>query len=201
MNSPSKTLWNRTSDHAALYESLVAKLGVSSGIALTPHGELLQSIGRIYYDRMNNGFGNGPFKQEFRVLSNNCYALLPYLSHEDWGDFRSEFQEMNLGEKVIQGQHWSGDELLEKVVSAVTQAVATKDVEYKDVYRRIDELVADFNGDSKENADRAMAFTIKTIRSNESSIDLVKMVALSSIQALDPHSLLKPPKVMKRNHP
>lgn len=190
----SKTLWHHTSDHTALYGSLNGKLGSGYGPALTPHGELLQSIIRIYCDRYNNGFGNGPFKSEFKTVSDNIYACLPFISHEDFSNFRSEMHEIDLGAQVLKGNTWSGDVFLEKVAVAIVQAVAVMDQNYTDHYRNISELVDDLKGDSEVDQLRATDFVIKLIRSPDVSIDVMRQVSLAAIEALNPDCLPKPEK-------
>lgn len=59
------TYWNQTGRFEQLYRDLTAKLVPEEGKSLTPHGELLRAIGRIYYDWFNNGgcnFDNPSFK-------------------------------------------------------------------------------------------------------------------------------------------
>lgn len=117
------TLWNNASPLQATYEALAAALVPAYGAALTPHGELLRAATRVYYDRYNNGFGNGPFTDEMQVLEAHQPAIESLIGAEPVRDFRRAFAHTGLGAKVV-GQSWSGDEPLERVLQGVVQVVA-----------------------------------------------------------------------------
>ncbi len=53
------TYWNNAGLFQSEYNSLFAKLVPHEGKAKTDEGEALRCISRIYYDRYNNGSGNG----------------------------------------------------------------------------------------------------------------------------------------------
>lgn len=76
---------------SAAQEMLYKKLVPPVGPAETPHGELLRSIGRVYYDVYNNGFCNWKlFRNEVELLQSKIPELASYMENPSyWGRRRS----------------------------------------------------------------------------------------------------------------
>lgn len=118
------TFWNNASPLQATYDTLASALVPAYGAALTPHGELLRAATRIYYDRYNNGFGNGPFTDEMQVLEAHQPAIEALIGAEPMRDFRRAFAHSGLGARIVSGPSWSGDAALERVLEGVVKVVA-----------------------------------------------------------------------------
>ena len=181
------TIWSGKSPLEATKERLWGALIPQSGSCLTSHGELLRAVGRIYYDRNNNGFGNGPFKAWDKVICNHYDQISEYMVHCSLRDFLEEFCFINYGEDVVP-RDWTGDKSLEELIKATICAVEKMDAQYQG-YRKVDDIVADLNSgeDAKRNA--ALAFMKEKITSRETDPDIVKELALVAVTGLGKVSL------------
>jgi hypothetical protein len=103
------------------------------GAALTPHGELLRCVRRIYYDCYNNGFGNGPFEHEWSVIESHRDGLIKHVDPKDFDDFARAFRRKGLGEFILDhgSANWEGAAPMEKVVAAAVQHVAAEYAHWK----------------------------------------------------------------------
>ncbi len=108
--------WDEKGQFNDLYNELYRKLVPDTGRAETDEGEVLRTISKIYYDRYNNGFGNGPFN--IAMLDKYAPEFTNYLDNPgDWEVFLRAFQRTNFGEKIV--YNWVGDRYMESVLSAI----------------------------------------------------------------------------------
>jgi hypothetical protein len=117
--------WHNEGRFQAVYEKLYKKLVPFMGGSGSEHGEALRAISKIYYDRYNNGFGNGPFFEQFDALRRTYKFWVRYLDDPvTWLEFMDEFELFGWGADVVSGHHWVGDGHMEKITEAVIQWVA-----------------------------------------------------------------------------
>lgn len=117
----SKTYWNNEGKYQADYDRLWAKLVPDSGRAETMRGELLRAISRIYYDRFNNGFGNGPHTEENATLVVWAREL-----GSAFTNFEAAFENTGFGEEGVE-REWEGDAAMEKLVDRIIKVVKNKE--------------------------------------------------------------------------
>ena len=177
------SIWNNNSPLQETKDRLWTALVPHRGACFTMHGELLRSVIRIYHDRNNNGFGNGPFHQQDKIIRNHSEALIEFMDWDDLKAFWHEFSYMKLGEKVLQSKKWDGDEFLEKLVDATILAVEKIDSTY-DGYRMVSELIADVQSSEQAKREKALQIAKEKMNSWNMDADLIKELAIASLTAL-----------------
>jgi hypothetical protein len=124
---PIASYWNSTGPSSEYDEELFRKLIPISGPAPTSYGELLREITRIYYDRFNNGFGNGPHTTEMIEVFKS--EIEQYLADpEDYTTFMLHFHNLNKGMGMVgpaapRGEGWVGDRSMENMLHAIITVV------------------------------------------------------------------------------
>ena len=111
--------WGNKGKYQEKYDTLWEELVPDEGRASTQHGELLRLISKVYYDRYNNGFGNGPFKrvdQYLKKYSDGIKSNMP--NPKDFDTFMKHFRDINYGEEIVR-RDWEGDRYLEEVCDGV----------------------------------------------------------------------------------
>jgi hypothetical protein len=184
MNTPS--IWNHDSPHKALYDELWSKLVVvpASGPALAPHAELLRSVSRIYYDRFNNGFGNGPFDDEFSIISRHCFELAELMPPGYLNLFINSFEFLDRGEKILRTGKWEADAALESLIGAAILYVAKIEKTYKGP-RSVADLLDGLNSNDQEVRTSTKQEAIGFIDNPETPIEMLKAFALSAITRIE----------------
>ena len=113
--------WNSKGEYQKEYDALWDKLVPSEGEAETIPGEVLRAISRIYYDRYNNGFGNGPWADMVSTLKLHEKNIKQHMNPGAFDTFMKMFEGINYGEQVV--ETWEGDPYMEEVVSGVVKYV------------------------------------------------------------------------------
>jgi hypothetical protein len=178
-----QSFWNSNSPMQERYEELFEKLVPTFGESITSHGELLRCVGRIYYDRYNNGFGNGPFDDEFKIIVSSEAQILQHLSHDDLREFKRAFKNMNLGERQIDDE-WVGDESMEKLMAAVVKvADQCEKTMVSSPFKGVDDLLAGIRSEQADLRKEARAYALDLLEQNHPWIttDMVTQFALAAL--------------------
>ena len=116
--------WDKTHPLSLLSEALYAELVPSFGRAATPHGELLRSMGRLYTDLYNNGFGNEEVLQrELTVVWSHKSDLEPYLEDPQSWTRSLEVMLSEFGSRVRKDEEDKDTENLGVKIEDITTAV------------------------------------------------------------------------------
>lgn len=93
------------------------------GPAGTWMGNLLIAMSKIYYDRYNNGFANGPFNEEVNLLMEHEDGIKKHMENPQlFDEFIAAFRRINHGEETVSSK-WDGDEAMEAVVDGVVMYI------------------------------------------------------------------------------
>jgi hypothetical protein len=179
-----ETIWYGTSDLAKLSTSLQKRIFPNGGEALTTHGEILRQLGFIYYDRNNNGFGNGPFKIAFDYVARHVDKLIPFISEKAFKDFSWDFECAGYGADQVE-HHWEGDAGLELLVGAAVKFADQCEKESPSPYRNLSDLVADLSSDDCTRVLTAAPFARKVILRDDISKELREPLTIAILDALE----------------
>ncbi len=195
----SKTFWSGTSDLQQDNDALFAALVPPMGPALTPHGELLRATTRIYYDRYNNGFGNGPFEHEMSVIEKAAPGMIEagHLARSDFTAFEIAFRSTGLGERSLHGADWEGDKPMEQLLRAVVRYAKEVDARVPAADRApansMSDLLHTIKTASADDREEAISFLVKYMeRASAVDDELLSKLTLAQPIALAPAA--RPPR-------
>lgn len=124
--------WDNRGKYQKEYDILWDELVPAEGQADTQLGELLRLVSKVYYDRYNNGFGNGPFREASQYLMKYAKGIKSSMPDpKDFDTFMEYFRDENYGEDIV-GRDWKGDRYLEEVCDGVVAYIwAERSVHHK----------------------------------------------------------------------
>ena len=118
--------WGNKGKYQDKYDKLWDELVPASGSASTQDGELLRWISKVYYDRYNNGFGNGPFRKTRNILMKYEQEIKSNIPNpKDFDTFMRHFEYVDYGKDIV-GRDWKGDRYLEEVCDGVVAYIWSK---------------------------------------------------------------------------